>query len=71
MSKRSVNSNLNRDTRVVQSTACPVCGAKPGERCRRPEPWPHSGRRVAWSETKREQGGEACPAHSETNTKEN
>ena len=59
----------NRETKVMMTTECPRCGAKPGERCRNPVPHDttrgiedrraqpqrcHSERRVVWSEWKRQ-----------------
>ncbi len=52
--RNRAKSHLNRDLRVIASTACPRCNAHVGEPCRRTDAvWPHSERRVAWSEAKR------------------
>lgn len=52
MSKRSKNSNLNRDRRVIAAVACPKCGAPAGQQCRGVQYAPHSERRAEWVRTK-------------------
>lgn len=62
-------SSDRRDAKVVAAVACPKCGAQAGQPCRnpighdfargpqdhRPQPLrPHSDRRAAWSESKRD-----------------
>jgi hypothetical protein len=51
MARRSKNSNLNRDKRVIAAVDCPRCGSPAGTPCRGVQYAPHTERRAEWVRT--------------------